>query len=394
MPRSMWYAAAAGLALAGAVGDRGRRRPDRPDAVAGSSGAVGVADSRSRHRVLPRPRARDPRSARDFTQLAGLYLQRARETADNEDLVRAEETARHSLSLRRGGTTRPPACWPRASWGSTGSPRRSRSAWTCSRRTRPRSRRAASWPRPSSSSDATTRPGGSSGMLATIRATWAWRRDWRGGPSCAGRPEEARRLLRQARDAARRRHGMPREQVAWFHLRLGRPGAPGRAARRGGARARGRPRDPSRATTACSAPWRGSHAVAARLAPRGRRAASSPSPGRSTPPRSGCCTTPRPRWATRAKAEEYYRAMAVAVLRQPGPYPPRVEPLPARPRPGGAARARQRRGGAPHPAGHLRLRPARLGAAQVGQGRRGQGADGAGALARHARRDAVLSTPA
>jgi hypothetical protein len=44
--------------------------------------------------------ARDPRSARDYAALAGLYLQRARETADNEDLRRAEWNARHSLQLR------------------------------------------------------------------------------------------------------------------------------------------------------------------------------------------------------------------------------------------------------------------------------------------------------
>ena len=36
-----------------------------------------------------------------------------------------------------------------------------------------------------------------------------------------GRPEEARRLLRLARDEAGRRHAMPKEQIAWFHLRLG-----------------------------------------------------------------------------------------------------------------------------------------------------------------------------
>ena len=46
--------------------------------------------------------ARDPQSARDYAQLGGLYLQRARETADNEDLLRAEQNARHSLRLRTG----------------------------------------------------------------------------------------------------------------------------------------------------------------------------------------------------------------------------------------------------------------------------------------------------
>src|SRR4051812_5102225 len=45
---------------------------------------------------------RDPRSAGDYTRLAGLYLQRARQTADNSDLIRAERMARRSLELRTG----------------------------------------------------------------------------------------------------------------------------------------------------------------------------------------------------------------------------------------------------------------------------------------------------
>ena len=97
MPRRMWYAATAGMALAGAVGIAAAAGPTgRP-----RSPAPGVpSGSRIRDLDIEFYRARvtrDPRSARDFTQLAGLYLQRARETADNEDLVRAEETARHSL---------------------------------------------------------------------------------------------------------------------------------------------------------------------------------------------------------------------------------------------------------------------------------------------------------
>ncbi len=59
---------------------------------------------------------RDPRSARDYAQLAGLYLQRARETADNGDLVRAEQNARRSLRSAPAGTPTPSECWPRASW--------------------------------------------------------------------------------------------------------------------------------------------------------------------------------------------------------------------------------------------------------------------------------------
>ena len=44
--------------------------------------------------------ARDPGSATDRTRLAALYMQRARETGDDEDYVRAEQAARASLVLR------------------------------------------------------------------------------------------------------------------------------------------------------------------------------------------------------------------------------------------------------------------------------------------------------
>src|SRR5687768_10788782 len=44
--------------------------------------------------------ASDPTSAADRTQLAALYLQRARETGDDQDYLRAERTARASLDLR------------------------------------------------------------------------------------------------------------------------------------------------------------------------------------------------------------------------------------------------------------------------------------------------------
>jgi hypothetical protein len=46
--------------------------------------------------------ARDPYGASDRAQLGRLYLQRAREAGDHGDLLRAEETARGSLAIRRG----------------------------------------------------------------------------------------------------------------------------------------------------------------------------------------------------------------------------------------------------------------------------------------------------
>jgi tetratricopeptide (TPR) repeat protein len=49
---------------------------------------------------------RDPLGARDRAQLAGLFLDRARDTGDNTDLVRAEEIARGSLANRRAHNSR------------------------------------------------------------------------------------------------------------------------------------------------------------------------------------------------------------------------------------------------------------------------------------------------
>src|SRR6185503_2039035 len=42
----------------------------------------------------------DPASAIALTQLSGLYLQRARETGDDQSYTKAEEYARRSLALR------------------------------------------------------------------------------------------------------------------------------------------------------------------------------------------------------------------------------------------------------------------------------------------------------
>ncbi len=295
MPRRMWYAAAAGMALAGAVGIA---------AAAGPTGRtrepVPAAPSGSRIRDLDiefyRARvARDPRSARDFTQLAGLYLQRARETADNADLVRAEETARHSLSLRRGRNDE--ACGVLAS-SLLGQHRFADALEVAQGLLAADSTSIAARGLVAETELELGRydeAGRQLGMLASYQgdlgvaprlARWAELR---------GRPEEARRLLRQARDAARRRHGMPREQVAWFQLRLGdlalRAGQLDEAERELAAGLEILPGD-----------YRllGAQARLYAVRHEWRRAAAA--------------------LGDTAKAEEYYRAMAVAVLRQPGPY--------------------------------------------------------------------------
>jgi tetratricopeptide (TPR) repeat protein len=317
MPRRMWYAAA-GMALAGAVGIA---------AAAGPTGRtrepVPAAPSASRIRDLDiefyRARvAHDSRSARDFTQLAGLYLQRARETADNEDLVRAEQIARHSLSLRRSRNDEAAGVLASSLLGQH------------------RFTEALEIARGLLAADSTSvaarglvaetelelgryeEAGRQFGMLASYQgdlgvaprlARWAELR---------GRPEEARRLLREARDAARRRHGMPREQVAWFHLRLGdlalRAGKLDEAERELEAGLEILPGD-----------YRLLGALARLHADRHdwRRAADAGELAVSRALDPATLGLLHDAWAAlgdTAKAEDYYRAMAVAVLRQPGPY--------------------------------------------------------------------------
>lgn len=163
----------------------------------------------------------DTRSARDFTQLAGLYLQRARETADNADLLRAEAAARHSLDLRTGRNG--------AAFGVLASSLLAQHRFAEALET---AGRLVAYDSTSLSAR---------GLLAETELelgrydeagrAFGTLRTYGGDLSVAprlarweelhGRPEEARRLLRDARDEAGSRHAMPREQLAWFHLRVG-----------------------------------------------------------------------------------------------------------------------------------------------------------------------------
>ena len=164
---------------------------------------------------------RDPRSAADYTQLAGLYLQRARQTGDNTDINRAEETSRHSLRLRAARNA--------AAFGVLAS----------SLMAEHRFDQAMQVARQLVASDSTSIS--ARGLLAETQyelgryseaaRTLGGLTTYRSDPSTAsrlarwaelhGQPEEARRLLRSARDEATRRHGVPREQLAWYQLRLG-----------------------------------------------------------------------------------------------------------------------------------------------------------------------------
>ena len=312
-----WYAAATVLALSGAAGivtASGTGHGRKPAAAVPSASHIRDLDIEF---YLARVK-RDPRSARDFTQLAGLYLQRARETADNEDLVRAERSARHSLELRRGRND--------AAFGVLAS----------SLMAQHRFAEALDVGRELLALDSTSvaarglvaetelelgrydEAGRLFGQLATYQGDIGVAPRLARWDELHGRPEEARRLLRLARDEAGRRHAMPKEQIAWFHLRLGdlalRTGHLDEAERELDSGLRIAPDDYRLLGTlarlyAVRHDWRraaedGELAVARAL----------------DPATLGLLHDTYVALGDSATAEEYYHAMALAVLRQPGPY--------------------------------------------------------------------------
>lgn len=164
---------------------------------------------------------RDRYGASDRAHLALLYLNRARELGDHADLLRSEEMARHSLSLRHGRNG--------AAFAVLTSSLLAQHRFVEARQAAERMVAL-----DSSSSGArgmlaeTQLELGSYdeaarnfGMLAMRRADPAVAPRYARWEELKGRPKEARRLLRDARDVARVTHAMPAGQLAWFQLRLG-----------------------------------------------------------------------------------------------------------------------------------------------------------------------------
>jgi tetratricopeptide (TPR) repeat protein len=207
--------------------------------VASILGTVTVARSHERLRTPALPRitetrardldiefyrsrvARDSLSARDYGELGRLYLQRARETGDNEDLLRAEAQARQSLALR--GSRNQASLQVLAS-----------TLLAQHRFEEARDAAAALVDYDSSSTAARAllaetqlelgeygAAGRNLGMLRTLSTSPSVAPRLARWEELHGRPQEARKLLRVALLDASRRHEMPAEQLAWFHLRAG-----------------------------------------------------------------------------------------------------------------------------------------------------------------------------
>ena len=165
--------------------------------------------------------ARDPESATDRTRLAALYMQRARETSDDQDYVRAEQTARASLALR---TQRNDAASVVLA-----------SALLAQHRFIEARDVARSLVVQSPEVDAYRALLGETslelGDYAAARAAFGSlggvaRRSLSIAPRLArwaeirGDTTAAREIMRDAVEAADERRDLPREQAAWFHLRL------------------------------------------------------------------------------------------------------------------------------------------------------------------------------
>jgi hypothetical protein len=312
-----WFALAASVSVIGAGGivnasDRDVRR-------AASETAAASAHIRDLDIAFYAARvARDPRSARDFTQLAGLYLQRARETADNADLVRAEQAARRSLALRRGRNEQ--------AFGVLASSLLAQHRFV----------EALDVGRELQAADTTsvaarglvaetelelghyTEAGRLFGMLASYRGELGVAPRLARWEELRGHPELARRELRDALRLAAGRHGVPAEQVAWFHWRLG-----DLALRAGHLKEAQRELDAGLAILPSDYRLLGALARLDAARHDWRRAAEHGELAIAhvlDPATLGLLSDVYAASGDSVKALEYDRALALSVLRQPGPY--------------------------------------------------------------------------
>ena len=164
---------------------------------------------------------RDPTGGSDLARLGALYLSRARETGDPRDAILAEEAARHSLRNRAARNSGATSVLQSALLAQHRFDEALRLAVAArdDEPDKPALRAAVGEIQMElgqydsarvSFSDLHTTLGDLA--IAPRLARWA---------EIQGEPDKARRFLRAALANALREPTMPREQVAWFHLRVG-----------------------------------------------------------------------------------------------------------------------------------------------------------------------------
>lgn len=183
-------------------------------------------DQRSREIAIYEERVRrDPQGALDLARLAGLYLQRERETGDHADLHRAEEAARRSLA---NSPRKNEKAFLALASSLTGQHRFTEAIEVgralCAAEPEVGVYRAALGEIQLEIGDYE----GADTTFATLAADPEARANLAIAPRLArwaevmGRTDEALAILTAARDdAIRRGDDLPREQLAWFHLRVG-----------------------------------------------------------------------------------------------------------------------------------------------------------------------------
>lgn len=163
----------------------------------------------------------DPRAAADRANLAGLYLQRSRETGDYEDVLRAEDLARQSLAIRSKANSKA---------------FRTLSASLLAQHRFTESLEVARelfriWPEDPAHrallGELQMELGDYDAARVTFGSLEGARDNLAVAPRLArwaeisGRPEEARQLFEAARDRAAYRTDFTAEQRAWYDFRLG-----------------------------------------------------------------------------------------------------------------------------------------------------------------------------
>ena len=167
---------------------------------------------------------RDPSGATDLAHLASLYLQRSRDAGDPRDALRAEESARRSLANRPSRNDA--AAQVLAS--SLLAQHRFADALVVARHVRDNNPESAPFRAALAEIEMELGQYDSARVEFAALADVPKNRDnlsvaprlsrW---AEIEGRPDEARRLMRHALAIARRQPSLPREQVAWFWLRVG-----------------------------------------------------------------------------------------------------------------------------------------------------------------------------
>ena len=200
----------------------GRETPRRVPARSAAATPVSTEQVRDLDIQFYRARAaRDPSGAFDLAQLAGLYLQRARETGDPRDAQRAEQAARRSLRNRRARNDKAMHILV----ASLLSQHRFSDALGRAQQlyksdtTSPEAR--------ATLGEIQMELGSYDAARTTFAALTPYVRNLSVAPRLArwaelqGHMEQARELLRVARIDAMHTPSMPREQAAWFWLRSG-----------------------------------------------------------------------------------------------------------------------------------------------------------------------------